>query len=139
MFQVIYDMIAVLVTVFSLFVFFGCSDGINGAPGLRGPQGVAGATGPQGSQGIQGIPGVNGTNGTNGQDASPITSVQLCGSCHGQYPSVFPEIGLCINNKLYGVYSANDGFMVEIVPGTYSSNGINCSCTLTVGPNCVVN
>jgi len=74
---------------------------------------------------------------TNGIDAQQITIVQFCQGTT-TYPTNFDEVGLCINNKIYAVYSANGGFMVEVVPGVYSSNGINSSCTFTVAPNCVI-
>ena len=112
---------------------------VAGPKGDTGAQGPVGVAGPQGEQGIQGVAGINGTNGMNGQDASPTTLVQLCGTCVAAYPSTFPEVGLCINHKLYGVYSANGGFLVEITPGSYNSNGINCSCSFVVATDCAVN
>ena len=81
-----------------------------------------GATGPQG------IPGIN---------APPIRIVQFC-SGTPSYPSVFPEVGFCINGEIYAVYSANDGFLAEIEPGRYESNAIGSSCSFTVLPDCVV-
>jgi hypothetical protein len=99
--------------------------GPSGAPGIS-PSPIPG---PQGAAGPKGDPGVN---------ATPTTPIQLCGACHGAYPNVFPESGLCINNQLYGVYSANGGFLSLLPPGTYSSDGINCSCTFTIQANCVV-
>ncbi len=95
-------------------------------------------TGPVGATGAQGIPGPSGSPGVNGTNANPITVVQFCQSCVTHYPDTFAEIGFCSNGSIYGTYSANDGFSSEIVPGVYSSNGINCSCTFTVGPNCTV-
>lgn len=101
--------------------------------------GSNGTNGNDGTNGSDGTDGTNGTNGSNGIDATPITVVQLCApSFVPSYPSVFPEVALCIDNNLYGVYSANGGFFSELTPGTYSSDGINSSCTLTVGPNCQV-
>jgi len=111
------------VSIFSLAVLtliiasFGCGRGATGNPGAQGPRG---------EQGSQGIP---------GPTYSPI---QLCPGFVPLYPSVFPEYGVCINNELYGVYSANGGFLTKILQGTWTSNGINASCTLTVGPNCAV-
>lgn len=93
---------------------------------------------PNPVQGPQGAPGTNGTNGVNGVDATPVTVVPLCPGFVPSYPNVFPEYGLCIGTTLYGVYSANGGFLAELPPGTYSSNGINASCNLTVKPNCEV-
>jgi hypothetical protein len=102
-----------------------------GKDGARGPAGADG----QSIIGPQGVPGLPGTNGTN---ASPITVVQFCQSCVTHYPDTFAEIGFCSNGSIFGTYSANDGFSAEIVPGVYSSKGINCSCTFTVSANCAV-
>jgi hypothetical protein len=90
--------------------------------------GQVGATGSQGATGPQGVQGVAGNS---------ITVVQFCPGTT-TYPSKFTEVGLCLNNVLYAVYSLNDGFLTEVVPGTYSSDGVNSSCTFTVGPNCAV-
>jgi hypothetical protein len=95
---------------------------------VQGPQGIPG----------QSIVGPAGPSGADGTDAAPITVVQFCQSCFTHYPDTFAEIGFCSNGSIYGTYSENDGFSSEIVPGVYSSNGINCSCTFTVGPNCTV-
>lgn len=86
-----------------------------------------------GLNGVNGSNGINGTNGTNGIDSTPLTVVQVCpASFVPSYPSTFPEVVFKLGTKLYGVYSANGGFLVEVTPGTYSSNGINASCTFTV-------
>lgn len=108
--------------ILSCLVLFAC----------RGPQGDPGNTGAQGSQGIQGSQGLQGPTGLNG---STITLVQFCPGTPS-YPSTFPEIGMCINNKLYAVYSANDGFLTLIPPGVYHSNAIGSSCNFTILPNC---
>lgn len=63
--------------------------------------------------------------------------VQLCPGVT-TYGSKYVELGFCISNKLYAVYSANDGFLTEIVPGRYSSNAINSVCNFTVKDNCEV-
>lgn len=75
---------------------------------------------------------LNGTNGT------VVGVVQFCKNPVTTYPSTFNEVGFCINNTLYAVYSANGGFETTVLPGGYSSNGINSSCTFTVGPNCTI-
>ncbi len=81
----------------------------------------------------------NGLDGAAGVDTTPVTEVQLCpNNPRTAYAATFSEVALCISDKLYGVYSTNGGFMTEIVPGTYSSNGINSSCTFAVGANCTV-
>lgn len=81
----------------------------------------------------------NGTNGTAGTDAVIQPPVQLCpNNGTTTYASTFNEVAFCFNDKLYGVYSANDGFMSELPPGAYTSNGIGSSCTFTIGTNCSV-
>lgn len=90
--------------------------------------------GLNGAVGQTGAAGINGTNGTNG---TLVTPIQFCKGT-GSYPSTFPEVGFCINNNLYAVYSANGGFLTEVLPGTWSSDGINSSCTFTVAANCQV-
>lgn len=119
-----------------------CPDGSsstvsNGTNGSNGAQGIQGATGDTGATGLQGDVGPQGIAGTNGLNGSTITMVTFCtGST--SYPSEFNEIGFCIDNNIYAVYSANDGFLSYIPPGAYSSNGINSSCTFTVSANCVI-
>lgn len=88
-------------------------------PNLRGPQGPQGVAGPTGP--------ASGFTGT----------VQLCPG-EPTYPSVFPEQALCINNELYGVYSINDGVLVKLPPGRYSSNSVGSRCSFTILGNCVV-
>lgn len=112
-----------------------CPDGstsvvLDGEAGSIGSVGSVGPMGPQGQQGISGIPGSPG---------SVITSVQLCPSSYiPSYPSTFPEVALCIDNTLYAVYSSLGGYLFELIPGIYSSNGVGVSCTVTVGNNCQV-
>lgn len=84
--------------------------------------------------------GANGTNGTNGTNGSNGTTVGIVQFCPGVtiYPSAFLEIGFCINNKIYAVYSANDGFLTLTPPGNYSSNAVGSSCNFTIGANCTI-
>lgn len=103
-------------------------NGTNGSDGQNGATGATGATGPTGAAGTNGI---NGTNGT------VITMVKLCGGAT-VYPSKFVEVAACINGSLWGVYSANGGFLTELPAGTYGSNGINSSCNFVIGSNCTV-
>jgi hypothetical protein len=85
---------------------------------------------------------LNGSNGADGTDGSPgtvVTPMQFCPSSFVQsYPSTFAESGICIDNVMYGVYSANGGFLAALPPGQYSSDGINASCTFTIGANCQI-
>ena len=107
-------------------------NGTNGADGTSGSNGTNGATGATGGQGLQGA-----TGGT-GQSGISVTPIELCTTCKPVYPSVFAEYALCLQGQLYGVYSQNDGFLALLPPGEYASDGINCTCTLTVGVNCAV-
>lgn len=91
------------------------------------------------NNGTNGLDGLNGANGLNGLAGTQITVVQFCDSGFvPTYPSVFPEIGLCISNQLIGVYSANGGFLAPLPPGSYSSDGINASCNFTITSGCLV-
>ena len=104
----------------------------------QGPRGYPGPTGSTGSQGIPGVTGATGSTGVPGVDATPTTVVKLCSACQPSYPSTFAEYAVCLQGQLYGVYSANGGFLALLPPGEYTSDGINCSCTFTVGDNCEV-
>lgn len=95
--------------------------------------------GPQGPAGVDGLNGSNGSNGAAGSPGTVITPIQLCApSFVPTYPNVFPEYILCINGKVYGVYSSLGGYWTELSPGTYFSNGIGSTCTVIIGPNCKV-
>lgn len=94
-------------------------DGLAGKDGSRGEQGPPGNTGPAGIDGL------------------PAKVVNLCPGVTS-YPGVFVEVALCLNSRLYGVYSANGGFLTELIPGSYSSNAIGSACNLVVHDNCVV-
>jgi len=99
----------------------------NGAVGSPGVPGLS-IVGPSGPQGPAGQPGAPGTQ---------ISIVQFC-SGTTTYPITFSEVGFCIDGNLYATYSANDGFSSLIPPGQYQSNGINSSCTFTVGASCQI-
>jgi len=121
---------AILFFVGALACTQGCGKaGPAGQQGAPGATGSVGATGPQGEQGTAGANGANGTS---------ITPIQFCAGFTPSYPGTFPEYGLCLGGVMYGVYSANDGFLAELPPGVYSSDGINASCTFTIGQNCQV-
>lgn len=93
--------------------------------------------GPRGYTGEIGVPGSTGLTGTPGIDATSVTTVNFCTGTT-VYPTTFLEVGFCINNQLYAVYSEHDGFLVLIPPGSYSSNAHGSSCNFTVLPNCVI-
>lgn len=98
-----------------------CSDGSN----VLISNGAKGATGSTGATGASGSPGL------------VFSSVQFCTGTT-TYPSTFLEVGFCINNTLYAVYSANNGFLFVVPPGNYTSQAIGSSCNFTVKPNCVI-
>jgi hypothetical protein len=135
-----------------------CGKGPKGDVGAAGPAGVSGsgcsvatlAVGsPVASNGgslitcsdgtssvvLNGNPGSNGSQGTPG---TVITPVQFCNGFTQSYPNTFAESGICINGNIWGVYSLNGGFLAELPPGTYSSDGVNASCTFTIKANCVI-
>ena len=142
--------------------------GATGSAGAKGDQGAPGANGSScsvtavpasnvapnggsliqctdGSQslvlnGTNGVDGQNGHDGANGQDGSPGTLVRSVKFCTDEpsYPTTFPEVGFCIDNQLYAVYSANGGFLTRLEPGTWASNAVGSSCIFTVGANCQV-
>lgn len=97
-----------------------------------GPKGDRGDDG----QSVVGPKGDRGETGAMGADGEIARVVPLCPGTSNY--GVFIEIGLCINNQLFGVYSANGGFLTLLAPGNYSSNAIGSACNLTVEPNCVV-
>lgn len=107
----------------------GCHVAGNGCPSVNMDD--PNLRGPQGPQGVAGSTGATGPAGTT------VREVQLCPGTT-TYPTVFVEVALCINNTLYAVYSKNDGFLVRLVPGRYSSNAVGSSCSFTVFPNCEV-
>jgi hypothetical protein len=85
--------------------------------------------------------GKTGDRGADGKDApvsSMVSAIPFCKRFSQSYPSVFAESGICVNGVLYGVYSANGGFLAMIPEGTYSSQGINATCTFTVKAGCEV-
>jgi hypothetical protein len=105
-------------------------------PEIAAPNGGSLITCPGGSESLvlNGSTGQSGTNGTNG---TVVTPVQFCANTT-TYPTTFSEVGFCIRGNLYAVYSLNDGFLSEIVPGEYESDGVNSSCDFTVSANCVI-
>lgn len=107
--------------------------GDRGLNGEHGENGESGERGPKGDSNV-GDPGIDGQNGT---DGTQVTIVKLCPG-ETTYPSTFVEVALCIEGKLYAVYSTHGGFMTEVPPGSYSSNAVGSKCDFIVGPNCQV-
>lgn len=119
---------------------------IRQVPGPKGDQGDVGHDGQDGKDGKDGQDGMSGRDGIDGQtgaqgpagvDGQTATVVQLCPGTTS-YPGIFIEVALCINNELYGVYSANGGFLTKLTQGNYYSNGIGSACNFTVLSNCQI-
>jgi hypothetical protein len=89
------------------------------------------------ANGIQGLPGQQGVQGDVGPTTNVATPVQLCPGVN-TYPNTFVEQGLCINSKLYAVYSVNGGFLTYLPDGAYGSNAVGSSCNFTVTNGCTV-
>lgn len=113
--------------------------GPQGAPGLQGSQGTTGPQGPAGSCSVR----QNGTsvvitcNDGTEAEIPELEPIQLCPGSPS-YPAHFIEVAYCIGGQLYGVYSANGGFMTMLPPGAYTSNGIGSACNFTVSAGCKV-
>lgn len=127
--------------------------------GPKGEQGIVGEKGPAGASGLNcTVSNVSSSdvapnggalvqcpdnqvlllNGANGAAGTVVTPLQFCPDSSASYPSTFPEFGFKINGAIYAVYSANGGFLSLLSPGTYSSNGINSSCTFTVNTDATI-
>ncbi len=120
--------------ILGLFLLTACGPTSSSSPKFIA---VPGPTGVSGTNGVDGPQGATGPQGNPGSDANSVTVVQLCPGVT-TYPSVFSEVAFCIQHRLYATYSDHGGFSTEIVPGAYSSNGINSSCSFTVGLDCLV-
>lgn len=105
--------------------------GITGATGAQGQKGDMGSKGDTGSQGIPGVQGIPG---------SSVTTVKFCDDYVPVYPSSFPEYGICIDNKLYGVYysSSLGVFLAYLPPGTYRSTNNSQACIFAVTSGCEI-
>ncbi len=101
-----------LLALFCLLNLTACGRGERGEIGPAGNSGEVGAIGPSGA------------------DGTVVTIVPLCPGVSNY--GAFVEVGMCINGKLYGVYSANGGFLTLLADGAYSSNAIGSACNLTV-------
>jgi hypothetical protein len=126
-----------------------CDDGTTStiSNGTKGNKGDTGAVGPKGLPGTSGrsctvattatgaiISCDDGTTSTisNGTNGSVIVPVIACPEKAG----AFPEVMLCIDNKLFAVYGdpARISY-VEVVPGSYISTD-GRSCTFNVVEKC---
>ncbi len=113
--------------------------GNQGNPGAKGDQGEIGATGPKGDTGETGPKGDKGDQGEPGLPGTVITPVQFCPNQGSTAYGHFPEQGLCIANKLYGVYwDGHNSFLAELAPGAYISTSTGLQCNFTIGTGCAV-
>lgn len=86
-----------------------------------------GTTGPQGQQGPAGT------------DIASVSVVQFCTGYTTSYPGTFPEYGICIANKIYGVYwDHTNSWLAEVVPGAYNSTSTTAPCSFTVASGCLI-
>src|SRR5260221_12011066 len=128
-------LLVVIILFFLVNTIVGCVEN-------QGPRGLVGAQGAKGDPGLtvvgpQGPTGASGSDGYDGVDLTPVTIVNLCPGIPS-YPGVFVEVAICLQGQLFGVYSANGGFLTLLSPGNYSSNAIGSACDLTISPNCIV-
>lgn len=126
-----------------LFCMVSCAlpKGDKGDPGVQGELGQTGSPGSNGMDGKDGLNGAQGPAGANGQDLANVHAVPFCpGQGSTTYvPNHFPEYGICIAGKLYGVMDDSfHSWLAEVVPGTYMSTSTGLQCTFVVQSNCVV-
>ena len=102
--------------------------------------GEQGPTGPQGSQGIAGRDGTDGVDGKDGAPGLPGSSITPVIPCPNKSGS-FPEVLLCIDNKLYAVFvetgSTKTVRYSQIPAGNYQTTD-GRSCNFTVSNSCTL-
>ena len=82
--------------------------------------------------GHNGMSGKDGAAGVDGQDAE-ITSVKFCPNLVDSYGLQYSERGLCINKRIYAVYSTpTQSFLTELSAGQYTTTTPYGNCTFTV-------
>lgn len=123
-------------------------DGVQGPQGEAGPvgergptgsQGEAGPTGPKGDTGEVGPAGQDGEEGPQGPPGTSGTSITFVTPC-ADIPTAarsFPEILMCVDSKLYGVYAVASSGKIHwtyLPPATYrTTDGRNCTFTIVEG------
>lgn len=119
-----------LLTVIFLLSLASCGKGPAGKDGINGLDGINGQDGIQGEQGEKGD---KGDKGEAGKDAQ-IKIVKFCPNLVDEYGKQYSERGLCIDGKVYAVYSDKKlAALVELSPGEYlttSPAGDNCQFTI---------
>ena len=98
-----------------------------------------GKNGQDGHNGLNGIDGINGVDGRDGKDAS-LTIIKFCPNLEDDVGNKYLEKGLCIDNKVYAVYSSNGlSALTEIPVGLYvTTSPAGKNCTFEVKSNCIV-
>lgn len=134
-----------------LFLLAACNEtqvtAITGPAGTKGDKGevgekgssgesITGPKGDKGDQGPEGTTGPKGDTGDAGQDATvSIYPVIACPQLAGS----FPEVMLCIANRLFAVYDSSQLGRVhytEVIPGNYvTTDGRSCFFTVVSGCN----
>lgn len=136
------------------------SDGAQGLPGSTGSAGAPGSNGtscsvsavaasglaPNGGALItcgssttlvqNGAPGATGETGAAGANASSVSFVKFCPNVSNNYPSTFPEYGICVNGSIFAIYWSGSTAFGSVLPaGGYSSTSINSNCSFTIVAN----
>ena len=87
-------------------------------------------------------PGPAGVQGPQGPISNPgnnLTVVQFCAGQITQYPTSFPEQGICAQNQLYAVFwQNNSAWLGPVPPGQYLSTATGLGCNFTVLNGCQV-
>lgn len=119
-----------ILTIALLLTLASCGRGPAGNDGIKGLNGTQGESGKDGQNGEKGDKGDKGDAGTN----SITKVVKFCPGLVDSYNVQYSEQGLCIDGKVYAVYSSNDlAALVEISHGTYittTPKGTNCTFTI---------
>lgn len=106
----------------------------------KGPAGKDGINGLNGQDGIQGEQGEAGKDGKDGLNGTSVSMVKFCPGLVDVYNQAYSERGLCIDGKIYAVYSSNSlAALVELSQGLYQTTtpqGTNCQ--FKVLANCEV-
>jgi hypothetical protein len=96
-------------------------------------KGPSGSNGFDGLNGTQGEKGEAGKDGKNGKDASTKV-IKFCPNLVDSYGVAYSEQGLCIDGKVYAVYSSNKlAALVQLSNGRYvttTPQGTNCTFTI---------
>lgn len=110
----------------------------NGSTGSKGEKGDEGQDGSEGIQGPKGDTGSVGEKGDTGANGSSFTLYPVT-PCRDTISGAYPEVLMCINDKLFAVYDSGvlgKVHYVEVIPGSYvTTDGRSCHFTVTSGCN----